>query len=153
MLGKEYCKVDTNGRFKFPIALKRQLETGDNRFVLRPSIFANCLELWPYAAFDVEMESLKRRLNPYSIEARRLLRKLSEISVVELDANDRILIPNEQRDCVRNSRELVLQPLDQFIEVWDKELYCRRDEGDANYADLADRLLGHAQEAATPREG
>ena len=75
ILGKEYCKVDSNGRFKFPIALKRQLESEDGRFVIRQSIYAECLELWTYASFREEVEKLQERLNPYRREDRELLRK------------------------------------------------------------------------------
>ena len=74
LLGIEYCKLDTNGRFKFPIALKRQLESSDCRFVIRPSIYAECLELWPYDCFEAEIAQLQKELNPYAIEDRRFNR-------------------------------------------------------------------------------
>ena len=86
ILGKEYCKVDSNGRFKFPIALKRQLETEDGRFVIRQSIYAECLELWTYASFREEVEKLQEKLNPYRREDRELLRKLTEGNIIELDS-------------------------------------------------------------------
>ena len=61
ILGKEYCKIDNNGRFKFPIALKRQLPSSeDGRFVIRQSIYAECLELWTYASFQEEVEFLQK---------------------------------------------------------------------------------------------
>lgn len=145
MLGKEYCKLDGNGRFKFPIALKRQLETGDCRFVIRQSIYAKCLELWPYSEFEAEMEQLKQKLNPYSIEGRKLLRRLNEVNKLELDASDRLLIPNEQRDCIKNAKELVLLPYDRFIEVWDRDIFSSKEEDDTNFAALADQLLGHQE--------
>ena len=95
ILGKEYCKVDSNGRFKFPIALKRQLETEDGRFVIRQSFYAECLELWTYASFREEVEKLQEKLNPYRREDRELLRKLTEGNIIELDSNDRLLVPAE----------------------------------------------------------
>ena len=64
ILGTEYCKVDSNGRFKFPIALKRQLETEDCRFVIRQGFTAECLELWTYASFQEEVEVLQKKVEP-----------------------------------------------------------------------------------------
>ena len=66
ILGKEYCKIDANGRFKFPVALKRQLQTEDDgRFIIRQSDYFECLELWTYASFYAEIERIKKTLNIY----------------------------------------------------------------------------------------
>ena len=89
ILGKEYCRIDNNGRFKFPIALKRQLPSSeDGRFVIRQSIYAECLELWTYASFQEEVEFLQKNLNPYNIEDRKLLRKLTDGNIIELKEDE-----------------------------------------------------------------
>ena len=143
LLGIEYCKLDPNGRFKFPIALKRQLESSDCRFVIRPSIYAECLELWPYDCFEAEIAQLQKELNPYAIEDRKLLRKLSAGNVVEMDSNDRIVIPNEQRDRIKKSKDLVLQSTGKFIEIWDYDTYRRMNEEETDLAARIDKRLGH----------
>ena len=56
------------------LALKKQLEDEDGRFVIRESVYAECLELWTYASFREEVEKLQERLNPYRREDRDLLR-------------------------------------------------------------------------------
>ena len=142
ILGKEYCKVDSNGRFKFPIALKRQLETEDGRFVIRQSVYAECLELWTYASFREEVEKLQDRLNPYRREDRELLRKLTEGNIIELDSNDRLLVPAEQKALVAQARELVLQSTGKFIEVWDRKTYDKMNNKGGDFALRAEELLG-----------
>jgi MraZ protein len=148
ILGKEYCKVDSNGRFKFPIALKRQLEAGapaermDGRFVIRQSVYAECLELWTYASFREEVEKLQAMLNPYRREDRDLLRKLTEGNIIELDTNDRLLIPAEQKAVVAEAKEVVLQSTGKFIELWDRKAYDRMNEAGGDYAQRAEELLG-----------
>ena len=142
ILGKEYCKVDTNGRFKFPIALKRQLETEDGRFVIRQSVYAECLELWTYASFREEVERLQERLNPYRREDRELLRKLTEGNIIELDSNDRLLVPAEQKSLVAKAKELVLQSTGKFIEVWDRQAYDKMNSRQEDYAARAERFDG-----------
>ena len=141
ILGKEYCKVDTNGRFKFPIALKRQLESEDGRFVIRQSVYAECLELWTYASFREEVEKLQERLNPYRREDRELLRKLTEGNIIELDSNDRLLVPAEQKSVVAKAKELVLQSTGKFIEVWDRQAYEEMNSREGDFAARAERVL------------
>ena len=145
ILGKEYCKVDSNGRFKFPIALKRQLETEDGRFVIRQSVYAECLELWTYASFREEVEKLQDRLNPYRREDRELLRKLTEGNIIELDSNDRLLVPAEQKTLVANAKELVLQSTGKFIEVWDRQAYDKMNNEGGDFAARAERVLAECR--------
>lgn len=152
MLGKEYCKIDNNGRFKFPIALKRQLGTEDCRFVIRPSIYADCLELWTYSNFEVELANLNKKLNPYSIEDRKLRRKLTEVNIIEMDSNDRLVIPNEQRGRLSDSKDIVLLPTCDCIEIWTYDKYCQVMEDGTDYAAMADSRLGHNVEENGPTE-
>ena len=142
ILGKEYCKVDSNGRFKFPIALKRQLETEDGRFVIRESVYAECLELWTYASFREEVEKLQELLNPYRREDREVLRKLTEGNVIELDSNDRLLVPAEQKHMIAKAKEIVLQSTGKFIELWGRETYEKMNQSSRDFAEKAEALLG-----------
>ena len=142
ILGKEYCKVDSNGRFKFPIALKRQLETEDGRFVIRESVYAECLELWTYASFREEVEKLQGLLNPYRREDREVLRKLTEGNVIELDSNDRLLVPTEQKHVIAKAKEIVLQSTGKFIELWGRETYEKMNQSSRDFAEKAEALLG-----------
>ncbi|MDE6308142.1 MAG: hypothetical protein K2L79_04975, partial [Bacteroidales bacterium] len=92
LVGKEFCKVDPAGRFKFPSALKKLLTPViEQGFVIRESIFDECLELYPRKEFEAEIETKIAKLNPYNRNDRLLIRKLSEGNPVELDANDRLL--------------------------------------------------------------
>ena len=142
ILGKEYCKVDSNGRFKFPIALKRQLETEDGRFVIRESVYAEWLELWTYASFREEVEKLQGLLNPYRREDREVLRKLTEGNVIELDSNDRLLVPTEQKHVIAKAKEIVLQSTGKFIELWGRETYEKMNQSSMDFAEKAEALLG-----------
>ena len=148
ILGKEYCKVDSNGRFKFPIALKRQLEVGapteqlDGRFVIRESVYAECLELWTYASFREEVEKLQGLLNPYRQEDREVLRKLTEGNIIELDSNDRLLVPAEQKHVIAKAKEIVLQSTGKFIELWGRETYEKMNPSSRDFAEKAEALLG-----------
>lgn len=142
ILGTEYCKVDTNGRFKFPIALKKQLETDDNRFVVRQSINAECLELWTYASFQAEVEELQKKLNLYSIQDNQIMRKLTRANIVEMDSNDRMLIPPERKPVLGNVKELVLQSTGRCIEIWERSAYDKMNNEAVDFASIVDKRLG-----------
>lgn len=142
LLGIERCKLDSNGRFKLPVALKKQLGTEDNRFVIRRSIYADCLELWTYASFEEEVALLTKELNRYKKEDVELLRKLVRCNVIELDTNDRMLIPPEQKERLKTAKEIVLQSVGKFIEIWDYDTYAKLDADPTDFAALVDKRLG-----------
>ena len=142
IIGIEYCKLDSNGRFKLPIAIKKQLEGEDCRFVIRPSIYAECLELWTYASFEAEIAHLQKELNPYSIEDRKMLRILSAGNIVEMDTSDRLVIPGEQRQRIKTSKDLVLVSTGRYMEIWDHDTYSRASEATTDYAAKVDERLG-----------
>ncbi len=142
IIGTEYCKVDTNGRFKFPIALKRQLETEDNRFVVRQSVNAECLELWPYPSFQAEVEELQKRLNLYNIEDNKIMRQLTRANVVELDSSDRMLLPPERKGVLGDAKEIVLQSTGRCIEIWGRSAYDNMNIEASLLANIVNERLG-----------
>lgn len=142
ILGTEYCKVDSNGRFKFPMALKKQLETEDNRFVVRQSINAECLELWTYASFQAEVEELQKKLNLYSIRDNQIMRKLTRANIVEMDGSDRMLIPPERKSVLGAAKEIVLQSTGRCIEIWERSAYDKMNNETVDFASIVDKRLG-----------
>jgi len=146
LLGKEYCKVDPSGRFKFPIAMKRQLEDGECRFAIRESIVADCLELWPIASFSEELLFLQSRLRTYHPQERELLRKLSASNIVELDSSDRVLVPPEQKPRLKGAKEIVLQATGKFIEIWDRKTYDEMNNQSVDYVKMAEEMLYQSTE-------
>ncbi len=143
LIGKEYCKVDTNGRFKFPAAHKKLLSSVlEMGFIIRESLFDACLELWPREAFENETGEIISKLNPYNPKDRLIIRKISEGNPVELDANDRILIPGDQKKAKKIDKDIVLIPKGELIEIWDVATYDAMNKSTANIAELIAERLG-----------
>jgi len=143
LIGKEYCKVDPNGRFKFPVAHKKLLSSVlDEGFIIRESVFDACLELWPRKEFERETGEIINKLNPYNPQDRLIIRKLSEGNPVELDANDRILIPNDQKKSKKIDKDIVLIPKVNLIEIWDASAYEAVNKSTADLAALISERLG-----------
>jgi MraZ protein len=143
LIGKEFCKIDVNGRFKFPAAHKKLLSTVlEEGFIIRESIFDVCLELWPRKEFERTTSEIISTLNPYNPQDRLIIRKLSEGNPVELDANDRILIPNDQKKSKKIDKDIVLIPKGNLIEIWDVSAYEALSKSTADLATLISKRLG-----------
>ena len=146
IVGIEFCKVDSNGRFKLPVALKKQIITGDDlRFVIRKSIYDSYLVLFTYSDFQKEVERLQKNLNPYNPDAKRLYRRLTQANIIELDANDRILIPAEQRTTTNINKDIVVVASGKFMEIWDADTYNNIDNDNFDYVASAEKLLHNVQ--------
>ena len=154
ILGTEYCKIDSNGRFKFPIALKRQLETDDCRFVIRQGFTSECLELWTYASFQEEVEGLKKELSRYSIRDTQIMRQMTRANLVELDSNDRLMIPPERKSVIGDAKEIVLQSTGDCIEIWERSAYDKMNNEITDFAWVVDKRLGelHGLSSASDAE-
>ncbi|MCH3923990.1 MAG: hypothetical protein LKE30_03615 [Bacteroidales bacterium] len=146
IVGVEYCKIDSNGRFKLPVALKKQLPSSeDNRFVVRNSIYNPCLELFTYASFQSEVKELQEKLNPYDSKAKRLYRRFTQANITELDSFDRILIPSEQRIDAKLDKDIVVVACGKFMEIWNVTTYKSLDNDNFDYEKAAEDLLSNNQ--------
>ena len=146
ILGTEYCKVDSNGRFRFPIALKKRLGGEDFRFAMRQCPVARCLELWPYASFEAEAARLRGTLNLYNIADNKMYLRLTNVSLVDLDGSDRMMLPPERRGLLGTSKEIVLHAAGDCIQIWERGAYDKmmnmESEFDENFAMEVNNRLG-----------
>lgn len=149
ILGTEYCRIDSNGRFKFPIAFKKQLETSDSRFVIRQGFTAECLELWTYDSFQTEVQLLSKKLNDFNIRDRQIMRQLTRANIVELDSNDRLMVPPERKSVLGEAKEIVLQSTGKCIEIWERNAYDKMNDEIADLASIVDQRLGEPHELSS----
>ncbi|MBQ0159587.1 MAG: hypothetical protein KBT28_03040 [Bacteroidales bacterium] len=149
ILGTEYCKMDSSGRFKLPNALKKQLETTDCRFVVRHGFTNECLELWTYDSFQNEVARLRKELNPYRIQDQQILRQLTRANIIEMDNSDRLMIPPERKSLLGDAKELVLQSTGECIEIWERNAYDKMNNEIIDLASIVDNRLGAKHELSS----
>ncbi len=142
-IGEYTCKVDAKGRLSFPSAFKRQLdEKAQSRFVVKNDIFENCLILYPYDEWEVQVTRLRKKLNPYKREHNKFLRNFFKgTAEVVLDSNNRLLIPKRLMEIITEGKEVVLFGQDGKIEIWGKEKYEQLDNNDDDFASSAEKLM------------
>ncbi len=118
------CKVDSKGRVMLPGGLKKELTPVLNDgFVIKKSVFYQCLELYPRAEWDEEMTTVDK-LNRFVKKNVDFIRRfMAGVKPVDLDNNGRLLIPKDLMGFANISKDIVMTSQINKIEIWDKASY------------------------------
>lgn len=147
ILGTYECKIDAKGRLMFPVAYKNQMgETAKRGFVIKRSIFKNCLELFPYQQWQDESRMVSK-LNMFKKRNAEFVTKfMAGVKPVELDGSGRLLIPKDLLKYGGINKEIVLTSVVNRIEIWDKAAYENAVDYNADdFADLAEDVMGEIE--------
>ena len=148
IVGTYECKVDSKGRLLLPSPIKKQLDSSvNNGFVLKRSVFQNCLELYPMQEWDVLMQKVNK-LNRFVKKNNDFIRRFTAgVRIIEVDTTGRILIPKDLALFATISKDIVLSSAVNIIEIWDKDLYEKAiDDSVGDFADLAEEVMGNINE-------
>lgn len=107
-----------------PSILKNQIISVLNEgFVIKRSMTANCLELYPMSEWKLEMEKINEK-NRHDDEVIDFIRKFTAgLRPVEVDATGRLLISKSLVSEVGITKEVTLATLVGYIEIWDRDAY------------------------------
>lgn len=148
LIGTYECKVDAKGRMGIPAPFKKQLAEGlEDGFVLKRSVFQNCLELYPMKEWEKMMAKING-LNRFVKKNNDFIRRFTAgVKVVEIDSLGRLLLPKDLTIFAQISKDVVLSSAVSIIEIWDKELYEKAiDDSIVDFADLAEEVMGNVNE-------
>jgi MraZ protein len=148
IVGTYECKVDSKGRLMLPNPLKKQLNTSlQEGFVLKRSVFQQCLELYPMQEWNLMMQKINK-LNRFVKKNNDFIRRFTAgVRVVEIDATGRLLIPKDLAVFASVSKDIVLSSAVNIIEIWDKDLYEKAiDDSVVDFADLAEEVMGNVND-------
>lgn len=148
LIGTYECKVDAKGRLPLPAGLKKQLvKVMEEGFVLKRSVFQNCLELHPMSEWNKVMSEINQ-LNRFVKKNNDFIRQFTAgVKVVEIDANSRIQIAKDLVAFAGISKDVVLSSSINVIEIWDKEKYEQSVNVDEiDFAQLAEEVMGNKNE-------
>ena len=143
-IGTYDCKADAKGRIMIPVALKNQMVPILNEgFVIKRSVFRNCLELYPMAEWNQLMQQMNRK-NRFRKKNNDFIRRFTAgVKLVEIDATGRLLIPKNLMSVAGIEKEVVLSSAINIVEIWDKDHYEEvLEETAADFADLAEEVMG-----------
>ena len=144
LIGTYECKADAKGRLMFSSALKKQLHAVlQDGFVIKRSVFQNCLELYPMCEWNLMMQKINT-LNRFVKKNNDFIRRFTAgVKMVELDASGRLLIPRDLCDFAGIQKQIVLSSAVNIIEIWDKGNYEKTiDDAAVDFADLVEEVMG-----------
>lgn len=143
-IGTYECKMDDKGRLKIPASLAKQMENfGDSTFVVKRSVFQNCLEVYPMTHWDKLMEKINK-LNRFVKKNADFIRMFTAgLKTVELDKAGRLQISKDLTQFANLSKEVVVTSAGELFEIWDKEAYEKVIATNENdFASLAEEVMG-----------
>ncbi|MCP9201477.1 division/cell wall cluster transcriptional repressor MraZ [Gramella sp. GC03-9] len=145
LIGTYECKVDAKGRMMVPSALKKQLAPAmQHGFVIKRSVFQNCLELYPMDQWNGLMAKMNK-LNRFKKKNNDFIRKFTAgVKTVEVDTNGRLLIPRDLVGFAGIEKEIVLSSAINIVEIWDKDKYEQSlEDSPEDFAELAEEVMGN----------
>ncbi|APG61218.1 division/cell wall cluster transcriptional repressor MraZ [Christiangramia salexigens] len=145
LIGTYECKVDAKGRLMVPSALKKQLAPMlQEGFVIKRSVFQDCLELYPMSEWNVLMGKMNK-LNRFKKKNNDFIRKFTAgVKTVDVDTNGRLLIPKDLTAFAGIEKEIVISSAINIVEIWDKNKYENALEAASDdFADLAEEVMGN----------
>ena len=145
LIGTYECKIDVKGRLMLPVNLKKQLgEHLNESFIVKRSVFQNCLELYPITEWNELIENVNS-LNRFKKKNNDFIRRFTAgVRLVELDSSGRFLIPKDLIDFANISKDIVISSSVNIIEIWDKSSYEKVLKDSAiDFAALAEDVMGN----------
>lgn len=144
-IGEYKAKVDDKGRLIFPFAFKSLMGEGsDCRFVVKKSLFSDCLEMYSYSEWEKDSEAVRSRLNFFNKEHAAFWREyMRDTAIVEPDGKlGRLSIPKNLQEAVGIEKEVVFFGSNHIIEVWSREKFEGSRMSSDNFISLAEKILG-----------
>lgn len=144
LTGTYECKSDAKGRIMVSAGLKKQLENVlFDGFVLKRSISQPCLELYPKAVWEEQVNKLLK-LNRFVKKNNDFIRLfMAGVKNIEIDASGRLLLPKDLLAFSKIKKDVVLSSSISIVEIWDKELYEKVVDIEVeDFADMAEQVMG-----------
>jgi MraZ protein len=145
-IGEFPCKVDAKGRFLMPAGLLKQFPAEHKTsVVISADIFSACLILYPMDTWNNLMNRLEQ-LNDFSSENIEFIDHfMSGTMEVELDNNNRVLIPKLLVDYSSIKGDIILTSAINKMKIWTPEAKQEKRKAfdSKKYASFAEKLFGN----------
>ena len=148
LIGTYECTVDNKGRIMIPAQLKKQLDGFTKEpFILKRSVFQNCLELFPYSEWKLMMDKVNK-LNRFVKKNNDFIRMYTAgVKSIDLDSTGRLLVPKDLIAISNLTKIVVLSSSINIIEIWDKDEYEKSiNDPKVDFAKLTEEVMGNDQD-------
>ena len=148
LIGTYEGTFDNKGRIMIPAQLKKQLDGFTTEpFILKRSVFQNCLELFPYSEWKLMMDKVNK-LNRFVKKNNDFIRMYTAgVKSIDLDSNGRLLVPKDLIAISKLTKHVVLSSSINIIEIWDKDEYEKSiNDPKVDFAKLTEEVMGNDQD-------
>ena len=148
LIGTYECTVDNKGRIMIPAQLKKQLDGFTKEpFILKRSVFQNCLELFPYSEWKLMMDKVNK-LNRFVKKNNDFIRMYTAgVKSIDLDSTGRLLVPKDLIAISKLTKNVVLSSSINIIEIWDKDEYEKSiNDPKVDFAKLTEEVMGNDED-------
>jgi len=148
LIGTYECTVDNKGRIMIPAQLKKQLDGFTTEpFILKRSVFQNCLELFPCSEWKLMMDKVNK-LNRFVKKNNDFIRMYTAgVKSIDLDSTGRLLVPKDLIAISKLTKNVVLSSSINIIEIWDKDEYEKSiNDPKVDFAKLTEEVMGNDQD-------
>ena len=142
-IGKYSSKVDDKGRLVFPAPLKSAIPAGgDMRFVIKKSLYSDCLDMYSYSEWERESDKIREGLDFFNPDHVLFWREyMRDCVMVEPDAKlGRIMIPRYLLDAIGVKKDVAFSGINYKIEIWAEEKYQSSQISKEQYVAIAKSL-------------
>lgn len=145
--GEYEATLDAKGRFLLPAGFKKQLPENDPVEFFLNRGFEKCLTLYPIKVWEEIYDKVMTR-NYFDEKDRHFQRRfLNGVTKIELDTAGRMLIPLSLKEYAGLEKDIVLAPMGDRMEIWDKvkhQQFLDSMEADNDeFSALAQKVMGN----------
>lgn len=140
--GHSVCTLDAKSRLMLPTKFRKNIKPeADNKLVLTRG-FDDCILMYPFDEW-VKVESKLKGYNEYNPEERFYVRQfMVMVNEVELDSQNRILIPAQLIEFAKLKKEIIVVGMLDKMEIWDPEIKKNYDNSmSKSYEEIAEKAM------------
>jgi MraZ protein len=140
--GETAITVDDKGRLAIPTASREQVARGGNRLVVTYNPYeAGCLWLYPESAWEKVRDQVNALPNAKRVHRNLQLKLVGAATVVEPDANGRIVVPPSHRNAAGIEKKAVLLGMGNKFELWSDHAHLAQIQSLIGEDEVSDDML------------
>ena len=140
--GQYSYSIDSKGRISIPAKLRKHVTPEANDTFVMTQGTATCIDIYPQDQWQ-QFEEKLLKLNPFNpMEAKFIRMIMQHASDDTLDAQSRILIPQNLIEYAKIEREVLILGALKKIEVWNPKVYEEYlKQSDETYESIAAKVM------------
>jgi len=140
--GETAITIDDKGRLSIPTAARDQVARVGGRLVVTYNPYeAGCLWLYPEAVWEKVRDQVVALPNAKRVHRNLQLKLVGAATVVELDANGRVLLPASHRAAAGLEKKAVLLGMGGKFELWSEQAHLAQIRQTIGEDEISDDML------------